>query len=307
MFLVCGEALYDVFPAGERETGVMLDARIGGSAFNVAMGLARMGRPVAMLTGVSTDPLGDRLVRAMAAEGVATHLLARKDGPTTLALVGLRPDGSARYSFYGHGAADRQVTPADLPSLAGLRGLLFGCFSLLTQPTGDSFLRLARAARGGPLVSLDPNIRAAVEPDMAVWRDRVAAFAACADLIKLSDEDMAAMHPGEAPAAVARRWLATGARLVAMTRGGDGVTAWLGDAEIMAPAPRVPVVDTVGAGDTFLAALLTALDEAGPTPRAALAALTPETCAAALGFAARAAAVTCSRRGADLPRRVEVA
>ena len=306
MFLVCGEALYDVFPAAESEKGVTLDARIGGSAFNVAMGLARLGRPVALVTGVSTDPLGEKLARAMAAEGVETRWLARKDAPVTLALVGLNPDGSARYRFYGEGAADRLVTPADLPPLETARGVLFGCFSLLTRPTGDSFLGYARAARGGPLVCLDPNIRASVEPDMGRWRERVEAFAACADVVKLSDEDMDALYPGEAPAAAARRWLAGGATLVALTRGGEGATAWVGDGEVSVPAPSTQVIDTVGAGDTFLAGLLTALDEAGLTARAALAALDAERVAPALAFAARAAAVTCARRGADLPRRDEV-
>jgi fructokinase len=307
MFLVCGEALYDVFVDGETPQGFRLDARIGGSAFNAATGLARLGRPVALVTGVSTDPLGARLVREMAAEGVETRFLARKAEPTTLALVGLTPGGAARYSFYGAGAADRAVTPADLPRLTpDIRGVLFGCFSLLTEPTGSSFLGFARAAAGGPLVSLDPNIRTTVEPDAAVWRARVEAFAAHADLIKISDEDLAALYPGAAPAEVARRWRAGGARVVAMTRGAQGAVAWIGDAEIAAPAPEVAVVDTVGAGDGFLAAFLTALDEAGLTRRAAFAALSEAACAAALGFAAAAAALTCARRGADLPRRDEL-
>jgi fructokinase len=307
MFYVCGEALYDVFLAGETANGFTLDARIGGSAFNAAMGLARLGRPVALVTGVSTDPLGERLVREMAAEGVETRRLARKAEPTTLALVGLRPDGSARYSFYGAGAADRAVTPADLPRLTPeVRGVLFGCFSLLTEPTGSSFLALARAAKGGPLVSLDPNVRATVEPDMGRWRARVEAFAAHADLVKVSDEDMAALYPGAAPADIARRWLCGGASAVVMTRGADGATAWLPGAIVEAAAPPVSVVDTVGAGDTFLAAFLTALDEAGLTRRPAFEALSDAACAAALGFAAEAAALTCARRGADLPRRAEL-
>ncbi len=306
MFLVCGEALYDVFPTEESATGFTLDARIGGSAFNVATGLARLGRPVALVTGLSTDPLGEKLARALAAEGVDTGWLARKDAPATLALVGLNPDGSARYRFYGDGAADRLVEPADLPPLDGVRGALFGCFSLLTRPTGDSFLAYAQAARGGPLVCLDPNIRATVEPDMAVWRDRVEAFAACADVVKLSDEDLGALYPRQGPAEVARRWLAGGARLVALTRGGAGAVAWVGGAEVAVPAPVTRVVDTVGAGDSFLAALLTALDEAGLTARAALDGLDGASVAPALEFAARAAAITCARRGADLPRRGEV-
>ena len=306
-FLVCGEALYDVFVGAPTPNGFALDARIGGSAFNAALGLARMGRPVGLFTGMATDALGDRLAETLAAEGVDTGFLRRKPLRTTLALVAVGPDGGARYSFYGEGAADRAVTEADLPPLAGLRGLLFGCLSLLTEPTGSSYLTLAqRAAAAGadrPLVSLDPNIRPTVEPDMAVWRARIEQFAALADMVKISDEDMGHLYPGEAADAVAARWLDGGVKLVTVTRGGEGAQAWGRFGTVAVPAPRVSVVDTVGAGDSFLAALLTALDEAGHASPAALAALDADRTARALRFAAAAAAITCSRRGADLPRR----
>lgn len=309
-FLVCGEALYDVFVGEATANGFALDARIGGSAFNVALGLARMGRPVGLFTGMATDALGDRLATTLAAEGVDTGFLRRKPLRTTLALVALGPDGGARYSFYGEGAADRAVTEADLPPLDGLRGLLFGCLSLLTEPTGSSYLTLARraaaAGAGHPLISLDPNIRPTVEPDMAVWRARIAQFAALADLVKISDEDMGHLYPGDSAAAVAARWIAGGVKLVVVTRGGDGAEAWGSFGSVAVPAPTVTVADTVGAGDSFLAALLTALDEAGHATPAGLAGLDATQAAAALRFAAMAAAVTCSRRGADLPRRTAV-
>lgn len=303
--LLCGEALYDVFVADETPSGFTLDARIGGSIFNVAVGLARLGRPAALVTGIGTDPLGERLVTELAREGVRTDLVARKDARTTLALVALDASGGARYAFYGEGAADRAVTEADLPSLEGATACVFGCFSLLTRPSGDSFLTLARRARGGPLVALDPNIRPTVEPDMSRWRDRVEAFAACADLIKISDDDMDLLYPGAAEE-TARRWLAGGTGLVAMTRGAQGVTGWLGETTVSAPAAPCDVVDTVGAGDSFLAALLAALDETGVSRRDAFTGLTAEQATRALGFAARAAALTCARRGADSPRRREL-
>jgi fructokinase len=310
-FLVCGEALYDVFIAAETPAGFTLDARIGGSAFNAAVGLARMGLPAGLLTGVGQDALGDRLAAELAREGVATGFLRRKPLRTTLALVSLGPDGGARYAFYGEGAADRAVSEADLPPLDGVQALMFGCLSLLSEPTGASFLTLARRAAaagpGRPLVTLDPNLRPTVEPDMAVWNARVDAFAACADLVKLSAEDMATLRPGEAPETVAARWRAMGASLVVLTRGADGATAWGPFGTVSVAAPAVAVVDTVGAGDGFLAALLAALAERGAASPAGLAGLDRAAAQAALGFAARAAAIACGRRGADLARRADLA
>jgi fructokinase len=307
-YLVCGEALYDVFVGEATAAGFALDARLGGSAYNVARGLARMGRPTGLLTGIATDPLGARLKAELAADGVSTAWLRDKPLRTTLALVALGADGGARYSFYGEGAADRAVTADDLPALDGISALLFGCLSLLTEPTGSSYLALAQRARasgeGRPLVTLDPNIRPTVEPDMAVWRTRLDAFGACADLVKASDEDCASL--GLSPAEAAAQWRALGAGLVAVTMGSEGARLWGAFGDVQVDAPRIAVADTVGAGDTFLAALLTALDERGAARPEALAALDARTAQACGTFAVRAAAITCTRRGADLPRRAEV-
>lgn len=307
MFWVCGEALFDVFVGPDTPGGVVLDARIGGSAFNVAAGLARLGQPAALVTGLSTDMLGERLLRALETEGIATTHLVRKPGPTTLALVGTAPDGGPTYAFHGAGAADRALTPADMPRPGpDLTALMFGCLSLVTEPTGSSFLGLARQARGGPLVTLDPNVRLSVLPDVAAWRARIAAFAACADLVKLSAEDHATLYPGETAAETAARWLAEGVSLVVLTDGAAGARAFTAAGAHAVAAPAAQVIDTVGAGDSFLAALAVALAERGVRGGAGLSGLDRTALTEALGFAVRAAAVTCSRRGADLPRRSDL-
>ena len=304
MFLVCGEALFDLFAEATSGDGLRFDGRIGGSPFNVAIGLARLGRQAALFTGLSTDFLGQRLAAALAADGVVTSFLLRKDVPTTLSLVGLAADGTPSYAFYGRGAADRSVEIAEIPSLTPEIGVIhFGSYSLVVTPTADAFAALASRERRRRLITLDPNVRLNVEPDLEVWRARVQAMAAHADLIKVSGEDLDAMYPGRSVEATAERWLAAGARLVVVTHGADGARAFTERARVVAPGERVPVVDTVGAGDSFQAALLCALDERGLASRAGIESLDDATLWACLAFATRAAAITCTRRGADLPHR----
>ena len=213
MFLSCGEALYDLFPSAETDTGFTFDARIGGSPFNVAIGLSRLGRGAALFTGLSSDPLGRRLERTLKDEGVATTWLVSKRNPTTLALVGLGPRGVPHYSFYGHDAADCSVGEADLPDLPGsVTAIHFGSYSLMVEPTGSSLLQLARRHHEGKLISLDPNIRPNVEPDAGRWRRRVEAFSEIADLVKASDEDLDLLFPGDAIDGAISRWSACGAQ-----------------------------------------------------------------------------------------------
>ncbi|GAB4395046.1 MAG: carbohydrate kinase [Kiloniellaceae bacterium] len=307
MFLICGEALFDVFPVAETETGVSLDARIGGSPFNVALGLSRLGRRVGFFTGLSSDPLGRRLEKALRDEGVDTGYLVRKANPTTLAVVGLSESGQPQYTFYGHEAADRVVTTADLPRLGGeVSGLHFGSYSLVVGDSAEAFLTLARSHAADLLVSLDPNVRLNVEPDVSVWQRRVEAYSEIADLIKVSDEDLDLLYPGEAASAAVARWHARGVRLVVVTRGGEGATVSLAGETFDVPGRSVEIVDTVGAGDTFQAALLCGLEEMGKAAKADFATLEATDCRRLVDFAAAAAAVTCTRRGADLPRRDEL-
>ncbi|WP_298235157.1 carbohydrate kinase [uncultured Azohydromonas sp.] len=307
MFMVCGEALMDVFGAGDRAEGMALDARMGGSPFNVARGLARLGCEVGFLGAVSTDFLGERLMRSLRQEGVDTACVVRLDAPTTLSLVGLDEHGAPSYAFHGTGCADRLLLPRHLgPLPAAVRALHFGSYAMVVEPIGSTLRALAAAERGRRLIAYDPNVRLNVEPGLARWRETVQGMAACADLVKASEEDLGLLYPGRAAEAVAQDWLAAGCTLAVVTRGGAGALAFRRGERLEVPAPATAVVDTVGAGDTFQAALLCALGEAQALNAAALAALPAARLEQALGFAARAAALTCSRRGADMPRAAEL-
>lgn len=306
MFLVCGEALWDLF-SEERADGLGFSARAGGSPFNVAFGLARLGQAVGFLSGVSTDPLGERLAAFLGAEGVSPDFLVRTARSTTLSVVTLTPDGQPAYAFYGEGAADRALTPDDLPTVGDdVWGVHAGSFSLVAQPVGDTLLSLFEREAGRRLMTLDPNVRLNVEPDPAVWRDRIGRFLAHTDVAKVSDEDLGLLYPGRDGREIAEDWLAAGVGLVIITRGGGGAEVFARSGRVAAPGRAVDVVDTVGAGDTFQAALIAGLAELGVRRRKDLDAMTPDDLGALAGFAVAASALTCGRRGADLPRRAEL-
>lgn len=306
MFVVCGEALWDLFGI-DGPSGLAFDARIGGSPFNVAVGLARLGETSALLTGISSDPLGTRLEAALEIESVRTQLLVRTDRPTTLSVVNLGPDGQPFYSFYGSGAADRAVAIDDLPSLGpDVWGLHAGSFSIVTEPIGSSLLALFQRERGRRLLTLDPNVRLNVEPDVDSWKRRIADFAKCVDIIKVSDEDLGLLYGGSTAQEIAEEWIAAGVAWVIVTRGENGAEAFSANDRIAVRGQKTHVVDTVGAGDTFQAAIIAGLAERGIWGRTDLEALGHGAVVELVEFASRCAAITCGRRGADLPRRSEV-
>jgi fructokinase len=307
MLVVCGEALMDVFSTGETATGLSLRAHVGGSPFNVAVGLARLARPVALLGAISSDFLGARLMRALESEGVSTATVVRTAKPTTLSLVGLDANGVPAYAFYGTEGADRQLTPETLPARPpGVRAYHFGSYSTVVEPTASALRALVEAERGRCVISYDPNVRLNVEPALKIWTDEVEWMLSRTHLLKVSDEDLSLLYPGAAPETLAASWLGKGVRLLVVTRGAKGAVAWTRGARVEVPGVPTTVVDTVGAGDTFQAALLCWLDERDLLTPAALEALDRARVLEAVQFAVLAASITCSRAGADLPRRAEL-
>ena len=307
MFVVCGEALMDVFSSGEASGGLALDARVGGSPFNVSVGLARLGQPVGLLAAISQDFMGERLLRALQSEGVATSMVQRTPHSTTLSVVGLDENRVPSYAFYGVNAADRQLRLGALLTLPShLRALHFGSYATVVEPIAATLRALVEREHRRTVISLDPNVRLSVEPDAAVWQSYLEWMLPRTHLLKISKEDLGLLMPGVAPDTFAGKALQRGVRLVVLTRGAEGASAWTAKAQAHVGPCSVEVVDTVGAGDTFQAALLTWLHERNALSIDGLANLSCGDLQGVLNFGAHAASITCSRRGADMPRRHEL-
>lgn len=310
--MVClGEILIDFLPLETDGELRGFTLHPGGGPFNVAVGLARLGQPAAFVGKVGADLFGRRLRRAVRAEGIDDTWLTDAPAPTTLAFVA-HEDGEPVFTFYGAGAADTLLAPADLPPALFERAasLHFGGISLLRGATPSAALAAAEGLRGRALVSLDINARPRLIDDPAAYRATLTRAIAACDLLKLSAADCAWLAPAADPLEIAAAQLDAGPALVALTLGGSGVTALRrrdGQIETLhVPGFAVAVADTVGAGDSFSAGLLAALAERAALSREALATLPAAELTAALRFAAAVAALTCTRPGADPPRRAEV-
>ncbi|MGW6295416.1 carbohydrate kinase family protein [Streptomyces sp. NPDC055058] len=298
MIVVAGEALIDLVPQEKQEKGALapLTPALGGGPYNTAVALGRLGSPTAFCSRVSRDAFGEALLDRLRATGVDVSAVQRGEEPTTLAVATVGADGSAAYSFYVEGTADRLFTaPGSLPP--GTRAVSFGTCSLVLEPGASAYEELMRAASAqGVFTALDPNIRPGLIADADAYRARFRGWLPSVSLLKLSEEDAAWL--GGSP----REWLAAGPAAVVVTKGADGLVVLTRDGgEYAVPGERVRVVDTIGAGDTVNAALLHGLAARDALSDAGTAALDADGWTGLLGFAARAAAVTCSRAGAEPP------
>ena len=307
MIVCCGEALIDFLPRKSADGASVYQPFCGGSVYNTAIALGRLGIKTGFFNGISTDFFGDMLREGLKASKVDISHAKVWDKPSTLAFVKLT-DGHARYSFFDDNSAGRMLTKKDWPKLAAkVQALHFGSISLIPEPGGSTLEALMKREAKTRVVSLDPNIRPGQIKDRRAHLARLMRMIAMADIVKISDEDVAWMTGKSEFAKTAKKWLKSGARIVVVTRGGDGVEAYTSNFALHQPAVSVKVADTVGAGDTFTAGLLAALSKAKLLTKKKLASISQADLEAALSFAARAAAVTVSRPGADPPWAHELA
>ena len=302
MFAVVGEALVDL--VGQR-SGRTFVAHPGGSPANVALGLGRLGDRVTLTTRLGRDAFGQMVTEHLEASGVVVDGGSEPHEATSLAIATLAA-GAASYDF----RIDWNVTT--LPPLPiETRCLHTGSLATVLPPGDAAVLDLVRREheRGRVTVSYDPNVRPALLGDAERARPGIERLVALSDVVKVSDEDLRWLYPGERDEDVAHRWLAAGPALVVVTRAGEGTFAVSKGIEVSRPAMAIDLVDTVGAGDSFTSGLLDGLRRAdliGGSRREALADIDEATLLSILDEAVLIAGITCSRPGADPPKRAEV-
>ncbi|WP_149184639.1 carbohydrate kinase [Streptomyces sp. TRM49041] len=303
--LVVGEALTDVVAAADGTHR----AHPGGSPANVALGLARLGHPVELATRIGRDAHGRTLRGHLEASGVRLTPGSETGSPTSTATARLDTSGGARYRFDIRWELPETVRPT------GYGHLHTGSIATALPPGADRVRKLIAEAPDHCTVSYDPNLRPALLGPAAHERAGVEELVAAAHVVKASEEDLAWLYPDEAPDTVAARWSGRGPALVVLTRGAEGARAyWASAGRLDVPPVPVTVADTIGAGDAFMAGLLSGLlaagllgDGAAPRLREAARGTTAHPdLAHALRLAARVSALTCARPGADPPYAKEV-
>lgn len=301
--LVVGESLIDVVHRADGST----QEHVGGSPANVAVGLARLGHVVEFATLVGDDERGARIASHLVAEGISLTDGGVGERPTSLATSTLDATGAAAYTF---------DLSWDLPELAHLKGLTHvhtGSIAATLEPGASAVLATVQRARPNATISYDPNVRPSLMGKPPEVRAKIEALIGLSDVVKASDEDIAWLYDGVPLPDILRLWAQLGPSLTVVTRGDDGAVIGLritGQLTSVA-APPVEVVDTVGAGDSFMAGLLSGLLDAGflggvqgreRLRSASLADIRP-----AVDRALACAAITVSRAGANPPRRAELA
>ena len=304
IILVAGEALVDLIPSPGNDA--LLQAVLGGSPYNTAIGLGRLGAPTAYAGRLSTDANGDRFAQALEASGVSLAHVARAKQPSPLAYItpGTAASGP-RYAFYLRATSYDGPSPLPVKWPAEVAHLHVGSFAALAGKSGVATLAALRLAKRHASTSFDPNIRPFVLPSRKSVVPMVEERVKLSSIVKVSDEDLEWLYPGRDPRASATDWSRRGPKLTVLTFGGKGAVAFAGKVYVGQAAPPIKLVDTVGAGDSFMSALLAIMHEDKALgPRFA----SPNEAALTrwLSFAIKAAAITCARKGADPPRRGEV-
>lgn len=307
MLISCGDALIDFVPTKNTDGREAVMPAVGGSCLNVAIGIARLGAPTGFVGGISTDLFGRMIADHATASNVELGLATRSDHQTTLAFVRIVA-GESHYAFYDAETATRSWTyrHGSIP-FDTVEAVHVGSTTLVNDQGAAETKALIADARASSTISFDPNCRPNLVQDKPAYLARMVEFAASADLIKMSDVDFAYLFGEEPYQQRASALLGQGTSLVVITRGNNGAIAWHAKAgQIEVEAPKVEVADTIGAGDSFQAALLFALYKQGRLARQQLKDIGANELRRALSFAANCAGLTCTRPGADPPWSHEI-
>ena len=322
MIICCGEALMDMARTQVPGLGEGFTPHPGGSPYNTAIAIGRLGTPVKFLGRFSTDFFGEILLKRLRESRVGEDLIIRSGLNTTLAFVKTEKSKEPQYVFYTEGTAGPSLSTEDLPSKlpADTKCILFGSISMTMEPIASAieFLILREGSRkstdqmdGAPVISFDPNIRPFMIKNKAAYIDRFEKWISSSTITKISSDDFAFLYPKMDTSKALRKVLTMGPRLAICTLGPKGAQASLrrNDGSITtvnAPVVNLPVMDTIGAGDTFHGAFLSWLEMKGKMSRSSLANLSETELYDALFFANKAASIVCSRRGAEPPTLREV-
>jgi fructokinase len=302
--VVIGESLVDIISDPLQPEAVQ--AHPGGSPLNVAVGAARLGLPTSLVTHYGDDRYGLMIEEHLRSNGV--HVISGGTAPTSTAHATLGPDGAAEYAF----SIAWEINGAALPALAVIQGSAHvhaGSIATVLPPGDQATLTLVRAAREHSTISYDPNCRPAISPDAAAARRQAEVFVAASDIVKASDEDLSWLYPDRTPDETLEAWLALGPTIVALTRGASGPLVLSRHGRVDMAAEPIALVDTVGAGDSFMAGLISGLSQLGALGtrgRTRLSSLSLDELYAVAAYASRAAAITCSRQGANPPQTEEL-
>ncbi len=307
MLLSCGDALIDFLPVKAADGRDATVPVVGGSCLNIAVGAARLGAATGFVGGISTDLFGSMIADHAEASQVDLRYATRSEHQTTLAFV-RSVNGEPQYAFYDEATASRNWTyRRGSIAFDEIDAIHIGSTTLIDEQGATETLAMVEDARGSVTISFDPNCRPNLVKHKARYVDRMDAFAAKAAIVRMSDVDFEFLYGGDDYASKAKLLMAMGVSLVVVTRGNKGAQAWHREAgAIEVQAPAVNVVDTVGAGDSFQAALLFALRAIGQIETGSLAQMNSDEIRRVLSFASICAAITCGRAGADPPRQSDV-
>ncbi|MDR2897729.1 MAG: carbohydrate kinase [Spirochaetaceae bacterium] len=316
MILGCGESVIDMIPSINTEGFPVFLPVPGGSPYNTAIAVARLGVPVSFMGRFSRDFFGQMLIRRLEENRVGTELIIRSDEHSSLAFVKIEKDREPEYLFYTQGTADRSFSTADIPHQFTTEPacIYFGSIARTMEPAAsaiEQFVQNQSAQPDGPVISMDPNIRPFMIADRNEYVKRFERWVQAVHIVKISEADIAFIYPELNLSQAVEKLLQMGPLLAAVTLGPKGALACVKTssgsmATVQAPAIPVTVVDTIGAGDTFHGSFLSWLHMKGKMSRQGIAGLETAELQEALTFANKAASLVCTRRGAEPPTMAEM-